>query len=640
MRTSSTIGSRSAGTFLAVLLGFSCLVWMFGPAAAADVSPSTVDLVLEPGQSESITKEAVITDLPPVVDLCLVVDRSASFERDLDALRQNLSTITGLAQGRDMAFGLAGFVDHPVAPFGFPDDVAYSLLASVGSAADFEAAVADLRLGRGGDPAEAQLDAIVAAAGSDTDGCGWRTGTDSRLLVATTDSLCHAPDGVHIASVDDAIAAMNAAEITFIGLVESPEAEVCFGPLAVGTNGSTTPLASDASAIAAAITDAIGSVEFDITPTPDVDCPVLTVSFEPPTRSGVTLGETVEFVETVELPADFAGPRGVVIECEVDFGAAGSQTIRVTPAEEPTPTPTATATPTPTVTPEAKPKPGEIIPGSVFTIENVRTGEFLVEEKGHIRLRKDPGVTGSWRFEETAKGEFRIVNTDSGAYLDGDGRRREVDTARGWYRGTSWIPTFREGVWTIKNSSWWGWLDADRDHRVRLHNDIHTDAQWILDPVDAALVPPTPTATPTPTPVASAGPGDLPKAGDVIAIENVWSGSFLVQMDNQEILLGSDGDDRSLWRVEESATRRLQFVNMATGDLLQASGYRSPVSVASGPQPGTDWWTMAHEDGWLLVNLSWWRFLDADFDDRARLHGDTQADAQWRFDLRSEGGAK
>lgn len=323
--------------------------------AAADVEPAAVEVDLAIGESADVDKVVSIPDAPARTDVCVLLDRSRSFERDLDALRQNVPAILDLDVGRDMQFGLAGFIDYPRSPFGFPEDVPYELLAPIGDRASFTGALDALRLGRGADPSEAQLDAIVAAVGPGDGHCGWRPPPSTRLLIATTDSLCHAPDGTHRASEADAIAAMVGADVTFIGLVESSEASECFGPLAAGTEGATQPLRSDAADIAAAVEAALDESLFTVTPLLDPDCTQLSATFDPPTLAGLRPNVDAAVVETITLDAAVSADP---ITCTVDFGAAGTQQITVNPqlaAPPPTATPTPSATPSPT--PSATPSP-------------------------------------------------------------------------------------------------------------------------------------------------------------------------------------------------------------------------------------------------------------------------------------------
>lgn len=345
-----TVRSVSAPVLLLWIL---LLVGLAMPAAA-DVDPGEVELDLAIGESAAVDKTISIPAAPPRTDICMVLDRSSSFERDLEALRQNIPAVLDLDAGRDIQFGLAGFIDYPRSPFGFPSDVPYELLTPIGDRSAFVTALDALTLGRGADPSEAQLDAIVAAVGPGADDCGWRPLPATRLLIASTDSLCHAPDGTHLASTDEAVASMLAADVTFIGLVESPDASECFEPLAAGTGGTTQPLRSDAADIAAAVAAALDETVFGVTPELDTDCIGLTVTFEPATITGLRPNVDADVVETIVLDAASSADP---IRCVVDFGAAGTQTIVVNPLlAAPTPTatpvPASTATPTPTATVE------------------------------------------------------------------------------------------------------------------------------------------------------------------------------------------------------------------------------------------------------------------------------------------------
>jgi len=339
------------GLVAAILTATLLMVTMV--PAAADVDPAAVELDLAVGASASVDKTISVAEAPPRTDVCVLLDRSRSFERDRDALRQNVPEILDLDAGRDMQFGLAGFIDYPQSPFGFPGDLPYELLAPIGDRASFESALADLTLGRGADPSEAQLDAIVAAVDSGAEGCGWRPPPSTRILIATTDSLCHAPDGTHQASEADAIAAMVAADVTFIGLVESSDATECFEPLAAGTGGAIEPLRSDAGGIGAAVAAALDESLFTVTPMLDPDCTALAVDFDPPTLVGLRPNTDAALTESITL---VAAPSTDQISCVVDFGVAGTQTITVNP-QLAGPTPTATSTPSPTATPTPTPTP-------------------------------------------------------------------------------------------------------------------------------------------------------------------------------------------------------------------------------------------------------------------------------------------
>jgi len=193
-----------------------------------------------------------------VADICAVVDLSESSSAQQTQLVAQLAGLTEVGAQSDVAFGLVGFSDYPMAPFGFPDDVPYIRLARIGAEDAYSTAVARLSFVRGGDPSEAQLDAITqAASGSDGTGCEWRAASGVRFVVGFSDALCHGPDAHHRASVGDAIDAVSAAGATFVGVVDGAAAAECFGPIAQATDGQLVQLLDSPSVLASLIDEAI-----------------------------------------------------------------------------------------------------------------------------------------------------------------------------------------------------------------------------------------------------------------------------------------------------------------------------------------------------------------------------------------------
>lgn len=193
-----------------------------------------------------------------VADICAVVDLSESSSAQQTQLVAQLAGLTEVGSQSDVAFGLVGFSDYPVAPFGFSDDVPYIRLASIGAVDAYTTAVSRLSFLRGGDPSEAQLDAITqAASGSDGTSCEWRDGSGVRFVVGFSDALCHGPDAHHRASVGDAIGAVSAAGATFVGVVDGAAAAECFRPIAQATGGQLVQLLDSPSVLASLIDQAI-----------------------------------------------------------------------------------------------------------------------------------------------------------------------------------------------------------------------------------------------------------------------------------------------------------------------------------------------------------------------------------------------
>jgi hypothetical protein len=179
------------------------------------------------------------------------------------------------------------------------------------------AGVAALTAGGGNDLPEAQYDAIVAASGpglfaDPTLGpqadCGWRdpsTGAQ-RVLVVATDAAFHVPPAPHVNTQATTIAALTAQDIIVVGL-KAPGAAGELDALAAATGGSTQPLSSDGSNIAAAILAGLAAVEVEVTMESTCTDPI-TTTFAPPSVTVVS-GEDAVFTETISVAADAPAAR-------------------------------------------------------------------------------------------------------------------------------------------------------------------------------------------------------------------------------------------------------------------------------------------------------------------------------------------
>lgn len=227
------------------------------------------------------------------VTICVVVDLTASSQSDFALVQEQLLSVANLGDVTTVGYSLVGFSDYPVAPFGFSNDVAYREIVTGGTATDFEQAVASLPFGQGGDPSEAQLDAVVTAVGPGVGDCSWEQGAQ-RILVATTDSLCHAPDGIHRFSVTETTDVLVSTDTTFVGLVDGVDATECFAPLAAATGGALVQAndqSADVSAVVGGLIDEqeTGTSVVRVVAAPPFEAPVIT---NPPVADEV-LGVTV-----------------------------------------------------------------------------------------------------------------------------------------------------------------------------------------------------------------------------------------------------------------------------------------------------------------------------------------------------------
>lgn len=166
------------------------------------LSPGTVEGTLEAGQGMAERKSVTLTPHIGQADLMFAVDLTASMEQELENLQANAKRIINETARlvEDLRFGLIGFEDYPVVPFGqdncgrtarygAPDDEPYRLeLPLTDDIAAFEAAVDALALGDGGDAPEAYSRALYESTADP--GIGWRP--DARkLLLSFGDDMPH-----------------------------------------------------------------------------------------------------------------------------------------------------------------------------------------------------------------------------------------------------------------------------------------------------------------------------------------------------------------------------------------------------------------------------------------------------------------
>lgn len=332
--------------FISIFLAVSLIFSSFASSISvkADVNPPVVDTVLAVGQSININKTVDTPEIPPLIDVCLLEDETASFGDDIANLQGGTTAsdiydnvVLGSPQAQ---FAVAGFRDYPVSPYGNAGDHVYRLLSTMSpTKANWLNGVSLLTAGGGNDIPEAQYDAIVAAAGPGTfkdptrglqNNCGWRNDPNAkRVLVVTTDAPFHNPDGTHVKSQAATIAALTAQKIIVVGL-KAPGTGLELDALAAATGGSVQPLSSNGANIATAILAGLGNLPITITPVA-VGCDPLDVSFNPASKT-VTSGDPATFVETIAVPNDTT-LEGTTHSCTVEFRSGdevvGIEKIRI-----------------------------------------------------------------------------------------------------------------------------------------------------------------------------------------------------------------------------------------------------------------------------------------------------------------------
>jgi hypothetical protein len=361
MKILSKFARWSSGPLLPLLVTAACSgeaeddSWASGAQAEGAATPD-VDVTLLPGQSITLDKHVLVPEVPPKLDLYLVVDLSGSYSDDLPNLTAKAPDIfDGVRAGvADSRFGLGSIVDYPFYPWGYADTGDYAYRIDQDLTADrttWLTAMNAMVTLFGGDGPQSQLEAFYQAAtgaGRDLNGNGSYADlgdvppaavsfrADATKIVAlTTDAPFHQPGepgdlpgGYPGPSRDDTVAALTAAGIKVIA-IKAPGSTAEMDDIASATGGAVTTTDASSSQIADAILSALQSLKFTITGVP-VGCGPLSVSLEPASFSGVGGGTTVIFSETITAPSTTSGGD---IHCQVIFYAdsteIGRQNIHV-----------------------------------------------------------------------------------------------------------------------------------------------------------------------------------------------------------------------------------------------------------------------------------------------------------------------
>lgn len=317
---------------LRILLVLTVLATVFAvvPVASAGdpgLDPASVDEVVFPGGVVEIEKTVSTPELPPKLDVCLIVDLSGSYANDLPNIKALAPSIWDdiLAGGvADLQMGLASFVDFPFREWGDPasGDYAYRLDQDLTpTKATWLAAVNGMTTFSGYDIPESQYEALyqvatgagnaVEAPGTIAPGqeCSFREGA-TKVAIITTDASFHnagdtgGPFPYPGASATDTTDALVAADIVVVGL-KAPGAGGELDALAAATGGAVETTTSSSSDIADAILAALKAIEIDVAMDSDCEWPIST-SFDPGEKT-ITSGEAATFHETISVAADAPG---------------------------------------------------------------------------------------------------------------------------------------------------------------------------------------------------------------------------------------------------------------------------------------------------------------------------------------------
>ena len=330
-----------------------------GPASAHDpiigVVPASVDVSLDPGESEEVDKTVHTPEIPPTPDVFLLIDTTGSMQDDIDTVKDKIGEIiAGVSAGglTDPAFGVGIYEDYPFEEWGFAPagDVAYDLVQAITTnTTDVTNAVNSLTLGDGFDVPESGYEGLYQALtgagrdlpqpdGSAPDGdtadlgeidagldAGFRPDA-AKVIVLLGDAQFHDPGdaptstqfatGYPGASEADVAAALG--DVSLFCLIPSALSGGGPGPGPQCSDlGATNFSVGDSSEdIVDAIIAALGEVSVEVTPSATCDDTEVTITFDSLSETVVS-GEDALFTETIS--ASLAAPQGETVECTVEF---------------------------------------------------------------------------------------------------------------------------------------------------------------------------------------------------------------------------------------------------------------------------------------------------------------------------------
>ncbi len=282
---------------------------------------------LQLGQKEAVQVDVEIPAAGVLaLDVIFLIDQSGSYSDDIDNLQLKAGDIIDGLNGRgiDVQFGVAGFADFPISPYGDVSDTAYRLYQDLTANTDVVVAAIDrldMPLMDGSDPPESQLEALYQVAtgrGRDINGDGdlddpgdvpstlpgWREGALPIVIFATDAAFHDSAEEPNYpgATKAETIRALRDKGIIVVGLQsgDGTAAAQAIREITNATNGVSFSLDAASSEIIQRIADALDATLASI----DVTLEVLSGDgwvelIEPAARTGAP-GETVTFTVNLE----------------------------------------------------------------------------------------------------------------------------------------------------------------------------------------------------------------------------------------------------------------------------------------------------------------------------------------------------
>ena len=182
--------SRALGSPVIAVGGVSVRP-LASPAASATIDPTSNDLVLELGETETEIVTVTIPEMAGVskADVYLLADTTGSMDPVIDAVKTGANQIVGapFPGGLDIAFGVGNYRDLPETNPPFTHQ-----LAPDTNAANVIAAINNWSASGGGDTSEAQLYALHMLGEAPGGPIGWRPDS-KRIIIWFGDAPGHDP---------------------------------------------------------------------------------------------------------------------------------------------------------------------------------------------------------------------------------------------------------------------------------------------------------------------------------------------------------------------------------------------------------------------------------------------------------------
>jgi len=131
--------------------------------------------------------------------------------------------------------------------------------------------------------------------------------------------------------------------------------------------------------------------------------------------------------------------------------------------------------------PPAPPAPPTVFEGARVQLVSAVSGRYLDGDPYNVDTSATPKLDDEWTLEQTASGNWRLLNAARHRYLDADNARRHfnVDLARRHARGTEWeITQLDNGNYLLRTVDFDRYLDYDVSGNVDTSVIPKADDEW------------------------------------------------------------------------------------------------------------------------------------------------------------------